>query len=198
MKPWQIILIVFGALVVISCGTVLSGFNGAKGAAIECDQQWGNVETVLQRRTDLIPSLVETVKGEASFEKTTIENVTAARASATQIKLSAGDLSDPAKMQQFQAAQNTLSGALSRLLVASENYPTLQANGSFKDLRAQIEGTENRIAVERHKYNQTVADLNKEVGLFPSSIGAGFAGVAPRRPFEADASAKTAPKVSFQ
>jgi LemA protein len=164
-----------------------------------CDQKWADVQTQLQRRYDLIPNLVATVKGQANFEKETLEKVTEARASATGIKLSGEDFTDPAKMEQFQKAQSQLSGALSRLLVASENYPDLKANAAFHDLRVDLEGTENRIARSRTDYNAAVKDYNSELGKIRGQAINKVTGkpFKKREYFNADVDAKAAPKVSF-
>lgn len=193
-------LIVFGAFVMlffVGCSTVVGGYNGAISARNACDAQYSNVEAVLQRRSDLVPNLVEVVKGAAGFEKSTLEAVVQARASATQVKLSADDLNDPEKIKRFQLAQDELGKSLGRLLAVSENYPTLKATDSFRDLQAQIEGTENRIAEERRKYNQSVQAMNNAIQTFPANIGAGIAGVTPRKPFEADEGTQKAPTVKF-
>jgi LemA protein len=164
-----------------------------------CEQKWGDVQAQYQRRYDLIPNLVATVKGQANFEQTTLEKVTEARASATQIKLSGEDFSDPAKIEQFQKAQSQLSGALSRLLVASENYPQLQANQAFHDLRIELEGTENRITRSRTDYNGAVKDYNAELGKIRGQAINKVTGhpFKKREYFNADTAAATAPKVSF-
>jgi LemA protein len=164
-----------------------------------CDQKWADVGTQLQRRYDLIPNLVATVKGQAKFEGDTLEKVTEARASATQMKLTGEDFSDPAKMAQFQKAQSQLSGALSRLLVASENYPNLQANTAFHDLRVDLEGTENRISRARQDYNAAVKDYNSELGKVRGQAINKITGKSfkKREYFQADTDAQAAPKVSF-
>jgi LemA protein len=164
-----------------------------------CDQKWADVQTQLQRRYDLIPNLVETVKGQAKFEKDTLEKVTEARASATQIKLSADDLTDPQKMEAFSKAQNQLGGALTRLLVASENYPELKSNAAFHDLRVDLEGTENRIQRARSDYNAAVKDYNAELGKIRGQVVNKVTGkpFKKREFFSASTEAQAAPKVSF-
>ncbi len=164
-----------------------------------CDQKWGDVQTQLQRRYDLIPNLVSTVKGQANFEKDTLEKVTEARASATQVKLSGEDFSDPQKMADFNKAQSQLSGSLSRLLVASENYPELKSNQAFHDLRVELEGTENRINRARQDYNAAVKDYNSELGKIRGQAVNKVTGkpFKKREYFSADVDAKAAPKVSF-
>ncbi len=164
-----------------------------------CDQKWADVQTQLQRRADLIPNLVQTVKGQAKFEQDTLDKVTQARASATQTKLSADDLTDPAKMEAFSKAQGELSSALTRLLVASENYPDLKANAAFHDLRVDLEGTENRIGRARTDYNAAVKDYNSELGKIRGQAINKVTGkpFKKREYFAAAADAQAAPKVSF-
>jgi LemA protein len=155
------------------------------------------VQNVYQRRADLVPNLVETVKGFATQERTVLEEVTRARASATSIQLTPQALNDPKALERFQAAQTQLSGALSRLLVAVERYPDLKSNQNFLALQSQLEGTENRITQERRKYNEAVRDYNTSVRLFPGSIVAGISGFQQKAFFEAAQDAATAPKVKF-
>jgi len=161
------------------------------------NEKWAQVQNVYQRRADLIPNLVETVKGFAAQERTVLEEVTRARASATAIQLTPQALNDPKALERFQAAQNQLSGALSRLLVTVERYPDLKSNQNFLALQTQLEGTENRITVERRRFNEAVRDYNTRVRLFPGSAVAGFAGYQPKAFFEATADAATPPKVKF-
>lgn len=158
--------------------------------------QWQQVENQYQRRLDLIPNIVNTVQGQADFEKSTLQAVIEARASATQIKLDPSNL-DEASMEKFQAAQNQLSSALSRLLVVSENYPQLQANGAFAELRAELEGCENRIANERMKFNNVAQDFNTYVQRFPKNIWAGMFNFKTRAYFHMKEGADTAPSVKF-
>jgi len=164
---------------------------------VAVDGAWSNVENVYQRRADLIPNLVETVKGVANFEKSTLTAVIEARAKATQIVLSPEVVNDPAKFRQFQAAQGELSAALGRLLAVAENYPELKANQNFLELQSQLEGTENRIAVERRRFNETVQDYNTAVRVFPASLVASMRGFTPKAFFEADQGAEKAPPVKF-
>jgi len=164
---------------------------------VAVDGAWSNVENVYQRRADLIPNLVETVKGVANFEKSTLTAVVEARAKATQIVLSPEVVNDPAKFRQFQAAQGELSAALGRLLAVAENYPELKANQNFLELQSQLEGTENRIAVERRRFNETVQDYNTAVRVFPASLVASMRGFTPKAFFEADQGAEKAPPVKF-
>ena len=158
--------------------------------------QWGTVESAYQRRLDLIPNLVETVKGYADFEKTTLTQVIEARAKATQVTIKADNL-NAESMKQFQAAQGELSGALSRLLVSVEQYPNLKANENFLDLQKQLEGTENRIAVERRKFNEMAQDYNTFIRQFPKNIWANLFGFEKKAYFEAEEGAEKAPKVNF-
>ncbi len=174
-----------------------STYNNLVSSDERVEQAWADVETQYQRRSDLIPNLVNTVKGAANFEQETLESVTNARARATSINLSADDLNDPAKIRQFQEAQAQLSGALGRLLAVSENYPELRATEAFRDLQAQLEGTENRINVARRDYNQAVQEYNTNVRRFPTNIVAGIAGFGRRQPFEADPGSEQAPTVDF-
>src|SRR3990170_2614928 len=161
------------------------------------NEKWAQAQNVYQRRADLVPNLVETVKGFAAQERTVLEEVTRARASATAIQLTPQALNDPKALERFQAAQNQLSGALSRLLVTVERYPDLKSNQNFLALQTQLEGTENRITVERRRFNEAVRDYNTRVRLFPGSAVAGFAGFQPKAFFEATADAATPPKVKF-
>jgi LemA protein len=162
----------------------------------EVKASWANVETAYQRRADLIPNLVKTVQGVANFEKSTITDVIAARASATQVKLDASDLSE-ANIAKYQAAQSQLSGSLSRLMAVAENYPQLKATENFSELQSQLEGTENRIKEERDRFNGTVKGFNNKVVTFPSSLIASFSGFAQKGYFQADAGASKAPNVDF-
>ncbi|MFD2203842.1 LemA family protein [Shivajiella indica] len=157
---------------------------------------WAEVETQYQRRADLIPNLVNTVKGYADFEQETLTAVIEARAKATSITLNADDLT-PEKIAQFQQAQDQLSGSLSRLLVAVERYPDLKANQNFLELQAQLEGTENRIAVARRNFNQTVQSYNASLRTFPNNLFAGWYGFETKGYFEAAQGAETAPTVQF-
>lgn len=172
------------------------GYNGMNSASKDVDQKWANVQSSYQRRADLIPNLVETVKGVADFEKTTLTQVIEARASATQIKVNADDLT-PEKLQQFQQSQGQLSQALGRLMVVSEQYPQLKANENFKSLQDQLEGTENRIKVSRDEFNASVKDYNIKVSNFPNNILAGIFNKKERPSFQAEAGAEKAPSVKF-
>jgi len=159
---------------------------------------WAEVENQYQRRADLVPNLVRTVQGAANFEKTTLQNVVEARAKVGSVHVDSSTIDDPAKLKQFEEAQGQLSGALSRLLVVAEQYPDLKATAAFRDLQAQLEGTENRITVARRRYIESVAEYNATVLRFPSSIGAGMRGMKPRPNFAATTpGAEKAPEVKF-
>jgi len=165
-----------------------------------CDEKWANIEAQLQRRYDLIPNLVKVVKAQAKFEGDTLTKITEARASATSIKMTADDLTDPAKFEAFQRAQDRLSGSLSRLMVASENYPELKANTAFHDLRVELEGTENRLLRSREEYNGAVKNYNAEIRKVGGTIINDMTGKAfkPRVFFSASAEAKSgAPQVDL-
>lgn len=186
------------ALAITVVGAQGCGYNGLVSADEQVKASWAQVENAYQRRADLIPNLVSTVKGSAQHEEKVLTEITAARASATQVKLEPGDLSDPAKLAAFEAAQSKLSGALGRLLVVSENYPDLKANAAFRDLQVQLEGTENRISVERRRYNESVQAYNTECRSFPTVVVAKIAGFKPKEPFHATATnADKPPEVKF-
>jgi LemA protein len=172
------------------------GYNKMVSLDEGVTSQWANVENVYQRRMDLIPNLVNTVKGYANFEQQTLVQVIEARAKATSVTIDPTNLTQ-ANLKQFQAAQGELSGALSRLLVTIERYPDLKANQNFLDLQAQLEGTENRIAVERRKFNEMVQAYNSYIRSFPRVIYAGWFGFEKKAYFEADEGAKEVPKVDF-
>jgi LemA protein len=198
MRSKGAIAILVVVLLVLFAGCAgCSTYNSMIGAEEQVEESWANVETAYQRRADLIPNLVNTVRGAADFEQETLESVTQARANATSINLSADDLTDPAQVRAFQEAQSQLSGALSRLLAVSENYPQLRATEAFRDLQAQLEGTENRINVSRMDYNETVRGYNTQVRRFPANVFAGIFGFETRTPFEAEAGAEQAPTVDF-
>ena len=174
------------------------GINSVPTAEEQVNAKWGDLQADYQRRADLIPNLVATVKGYAQQEKTVLTQVTEARAKATSVQLNAGDLTDPAKVQAFQSAQNQLSGSLGRLLVSVEAYPDLKSNQNFLALQDQLEGTENRIEIARRDYNESVREYNTLIRTFPTAIGAKvFYGAKPKVPFEAAAAAQNAPTVSF-
>ncbi len=196
MKKGTITLLVIGVLILIMVGGTLTTYNGliAKDEAVAT--AWGNIQSQYQRRADLIPNLVSTVKGYAKHESETLESVMAARAKATQITVNADNLT-PEKLKQYQAAQGELSQALGRLMAVSENYPNLKANENFSELQAQLEGTENRINESRQIYNSAVQTYNVSVRRFPANIVAVMFGFDKKNQFEAEAGAEKAPKVEF-
>jgi LemA protein len=174
------------------------GYNSLVTADEQVKAAWAQVENVYQRRADLIPNLVNTVKGSAQHEEKVLTEVTAARASATQVKLSVDDLSDPDKVKQFEEAQAKLSSSLGRLIATAESYPDLKANAAFRDLMGQLESTENRISVERRRYNEAVRDYNVKTREFPTLIAAKIWHFKPKEPFKATtAGAEKAPEVKF-
>lgn len=186
-------LVVVGLLVFFG----ISVNNGLVEKEEAVEGAWAQVENQYQRRADLIPNLVNTVKGAANFEQETLTSVIEARSKATSVNINASDLSDPAKFQQFQQAQGELSGALSRLLVSVERYPELKANSNFRDLQSQLEGTENRISTERKRFNDTAQSYNSSIRKFPTSIFASIGGFERKAYFEADQGAENAPTVDF-
>jgi LemA protein len=192
MKTLLIVL----AVIVLICLIGGCSYNGMVSKEETVKARWGSVQSQYQRRSDLIPNLVATVKGAANFEKSTLVDVTNARARATSIQVDPTKL-DPETIQKYQAAQGQLSTALGRLLVASENYPTLRANDNFTALQAQLEGTENRINVARIDYNGAVQDYNTTVRSFPAVITAKIFGFNEKGSFQAEEGAEKAPKVSF-
>lgn len=196
MNTKILILLVIAGLVLLIGGCGCSGYNGLVQQDETVKKAWNNVESDYQRRADLIPNLVNTVKGEANFEKSTLENVVAARASATQMKVDPDNLS-PEKLAEFQAKQGQLSQALGRLLMVTENYPNLRANDAFRNLQTQLEGTENRIKVSRNDFNQAVADYNIKVRSFPMNLMAGMFGFKAKEGFKAEAGSEKAPEVTF-
>jgi len=185
-------------LVVIAGVFFARKYNQLVGLQQKVDAQWAQVQNVYQRRADLIPNLVNTVSGAANFEKSTLEAVTNARASVGRVQLDPNKApSDAAQLEQFQAAQGQLSNALSRLLLVSERYPELKANQNFLSLQAQLEGTENRISVERGNFNQTVQEYNVAVRSFPTVLIAGMLGFPPKPFFTAQPGAEKPPPVQF-
>ncbi len=184
------------AAVVIIGGWAVSAYNGMVGVQEEATTALANVQSAYQRRADLIPNLVETVKGYAAHEQGTFEAVVNARAKATQITLDPTNLT-PEKLQEFQKAQGELGSALGRLIAVQENYPDLKANENFKDLQVQLEGTENRINEARNKFNAVVQNYNVVIRSFPKNILAGMFGFDKMTKFEADADAQKAPQVKF-
>jgi LemA protein len=197
-------MIALGCLgVVVLVGLVLllvgvAGYNHLNALNQATNSQWANVQSLYQRRSDLIPNLVQTVAGSANFEKSTLEDVTNARASVGRVTIDASHApDDAAKLQEFQQAQGQLSNALSRLLVVSENYPQLRSTEGFRELQAQLEGTENRISVARNDFNAAVQAYDTSVHAFPAVLYAGLFGFHDKPYFQADASAQTAPSVHF-
>lgn len=189
----KLLFVVLASLALSGCG-----YNNLQGLDENVKASWAEVENQYQRRSDLIPNLVEVVKGYAKHEKETLTAVVEARAKATQTNINPGNLSNQAAFDQFQKAQDQLSGALSRLMVVVEKYPDLKANENFRDLQSQLEGTENRITVARGRYIGTVAEYNKGVRYFPTNLTAKYMlHLEPRATFTATEEAKTAPKVKF-
>jgi LemA protein len=185
-------------IVLMAGGCALTSYNGLVGASQAVDAQWGQVENVYQRRADLIPNLVATVKGAASFEQDTLIAVTQARASVGQMKVDAANLpNDPAAFAKFEQAQQGLSGALQRLMVVVERYPELKANQNFRDLQVQLEGTENRISVERMRFNEVAQGYNTRRQQFPTVIFANMMGFLPKAYFKAQVGSDVAPTVDF-
>ena len=196
MKKGTITGIVIAALLVFLFAGGCSSYNGMVDADQAVEKQWGNVQNQYQRRSDLIPNLVATVKGYATHESETLEKVTQARAAATSVNINAEELNEET-LAKFQEAQNQLTGALKSLLAVSEAYPDLKANENFRDLQVQLEGTENRIATERMRYNEAVEVYNKMVLRFPGNIFAGLFGFDRKDMFKAEEGAQHAPKVEF-
>ena len=190
---WIVVLVVILILLGFSA---YRSYNGMVTRSEQVTAQWGNVETSYQRRADLIPNLVNTVKGYADFERETLEAVINARSKASSIQVNPENLT-PESLQQFQEAQSGLGGALSRLLVVIERYPDLKANQNFMDLQAQLEGTENRISTERRKFNEVAQGYNTFIRLFPRNIWAGLFGFDKKPYFEATEGSDQAPVVQF-
>ncbi|MBC6608647.1 LemA family protein [Hymenobacter sp. BT188] len=190
----RLLLYLFGLMVLLTQSSC--GYNGMVERDEAVKAQWGNVQNAYQRRADLIPNLVNTVKGAANFEQSTLTGVIEARAKATSVQLNADQLT-PENIQKFQEAQSQLSAGLGRLLAVSENYPELKANANFQELQAQIEGTENRINVERNKFNNMTNDYNGFIRQFPNNLFAGVFGFSAKGYFEADAASQKAPTVQF-
>ncbi|MDP2359782.1 MAG: LemA family protein [bacterium] len=199
MKKGWIILIGLLVVIVLLVMSAVGKYNTLVTLDEGVTGQWGNVENVYQRRADLIPNLVETVKGYAAHEQETLTGVIEARAKATQVsaELTPEAMNDPQALARFQAAQGELSSALARLMVVVERYPDLKANQNFLDLQTQLEGTENRIAVERRRFNDLARDFNAAIRRFPANFVAGIAGLGKHAYFEAEQGAEKAPKVDF-
>ena len=201
MKKSTIIILVSAAtflflFILLPIGYGIGSYNKLVTSEETVNSQWANVESQYQRRADLIPNLVQTVKGYATHESSTLEGVMEARAKATQITIDPKNMT-PEKLQQYQAAQGQVGAALGRLMVVSENYPNLKANENFLELQAQLEGTENRIAVERGRFNELAKEFNTSIRRFPTNIVAGIAGLQKKPYFEAEKAAAKAPAVKF-
>lgn len=197
----KVILVTLAAIILLGI-IIVSKSVGVYNTIISLDEgvkaQWAQVENTYQRRFDLIPNIVATVQGEADFEKSTLTAVVDARSHmGGVVKVDNEMLGDEVAMKRFQESQATLGNALQRLMVVTENYPNLKSNAAFQDLRIELEGSENRIAVERMKYNEVVKEYNTTIRQFPNSIIAGFAGASPKVQFSADAGASSAPQVKF-
>lgn len=192
-KFMPLILLALAALLAFSmCGSYNTAVNNDENVK----KAWSQVENQYQRRADLIPNLVNTVKGYANFEQSTLQAVVEARAKATSVTIKTDDL-NPEKIREFEQAQGALSGALGRLLAVSENYPDLKANQNFMDLQKQLEGTENRISVERKTFNETVQTYNAHIRKFPTNLITGIFGFSPKGYFQAQSGAEKAPEVKF-
>lgn len=191
-KTWIIVIAVIAVIAIYSTST----YNSMVAQEEAVSTAWSNVENQYQRRSDLIPNLVNTVKGYATHEKETFDAVVSARAKATQTTVSIDDLT-PEKMQAYQRAQGEVGSALSRLLAVTENYPELKANENFKELQVQLEGTENRISVERRNFNKTTREYNTAIRKFPRNIVAGMFGFEKHPYFEAEEGSEKAPEVKF-
>lgn len=198
MSKISIVLIAIVGLIVVLGLSAVGTYNGLVGKQQGVDAAWAQVLNQYQRRADLVPNLVKTVEGSANFEKSTLESVVNARASVGRVTIDPSKAPvDAATLQKFQEAQGQFSSALSRLLVVAENYPDLKASAGFRDLQAQLEGTENRIAVERGRFNEVVMSYNTGIRQFPTLIFAGMLGFHPKPYFQADAGAEKAPEVKF-
>jgi LemA protein len=197
VKTGLVVLAVVALVALGAVGWFVSVGNDlvAKGQAVQ--ESWAQVQNVYQRRADLIPNLVETVKGFAAQERTVLEEVTRARAAASSMQITPEVLNDPAALRKFQELQSQLGSALSRLLVTVERYPELKSNQNFLALQSQLEGTENRIAVERRRYNETVREYNTAVRRFPASIVASMRGFREKAFFEATPGSQTPPAIKF-
>lgn len=187
---------VIAVIIVLLLITFIAPYNNMVRKDEACSKAWANVENVYQRRLDLIPNLVKTVQGAADYERGTLEAVVNARAKATSVQVDANNLTEEA-IAKFQAAQDELSSALSKMLVTIERYPELKANQNFLELQAQLEGTENRIAVERNNFNNTVNEYNSYIRKFPNNIVAGLFNFDKKGYFKATAGAENAPDVNF-
>ena len=196
MKKGCIGLIVLGVIALALFGWVKGAYNGLVASQESVETAWGNVENVYQRRADLIPNLVETVKGYAKHEQETLEGVIEARANATKVTIDPTNMT-PEDLQKYQAAQGDVTNALSKLIAVAEAYPDLKANQNFLELQSQLEGTENRIAVERNKFNEVAREYNTKRRRFPTNVIAGIFSFGDRPYFQAQPGADVAPKVDF-
>lgn len=191
-----VVIGVLAGLVLILLAGGCNNYNKFVGMEEDVENAWSKVQSAYQERADLVPNLVATVKGAADFERGTLEAVTNARAKATSVQVDPTNLT-PEKMAEFQKAQSELGQSIGRLLVSVESYPTLQANASFRDLQAQLEGMENRIRVERNRYNDSSTAYNKSIRRFPASFFASIFGFSQKAQFEAQEGSQNAPKVAF-
>ncbi len=197
MKKGWIILIAVIVILLLIIGKVVGIYNNLVALEERVNQAWAQVSNQYQRRADLIPNLVETVKGYAKHERETLEAVIQARANATNLTVTPEVLNDPQAFAKFTQVQGEISSALTRLMAVVENYPNLKANENFLSLQAQLEGTENRISVERKRFNETVQDYNTRIRRFPTNIVAGMFGFGKKQYFEAQPGAEVAPQVKF-
>lgn len=196
MNSKNLILIIVLAVLVLFGFRACSGYNSMVSLDENVKNKWANVQSDYQRRADLIPNLVNTVKGAANFEQETLTRVIEARSKATSVQIDPSNIT-PEKLAEYQQAQAGVSSALGRLLAVVENYPDLKANQNFRDLQAQLEGTENRIKVSRNDFNAAVQEYNSSVRRFPNNIFANMFGFSVKQGFQAEAGAETAPKVEF-
>jgi LemA protein len=197
MRSGLLVLAVIALIVIIGLGWAVSVNNRLVGRDQTVQESWAQVQNIYQQRADLVPNLVETVRGFAAQERTVLEEVTRARANVAGVKVTPEVLNDPAALRKFQEAQNQLSGALSRLLVTVERYPELKSNQNFLQLQSQLESIENRVAVERRRFNESVRDYNTEVRRVPGSLVASFRGFREKPFFEAAPGSEAAPKIKF-
>src|SRR3954469_2156039 len=200
MKKWGIgcaVLGVIGLIIIILVAIAGGSYNRLVGLKQNVDKQWAQAENVYQRRADLVPNLVATVSGAANFEKSTLTEITEARASVGKVQINQGGTPTPAQLAEFDRAQGALSSALSRLLVVAENYPSLKATANFQELQSQLEGTENRISVERGRFNDLARDYNSAIRRVPAVFFAGIMGFKEKPYFAAKPGAEDAPKVEF-
>lgn len=194
MSKTKIALLAMGAIVLMLVFWTCNGFNGLTSADQGLQKDWSNVETNYQRRTDLYNSIIKTIEGSATFEKSTLKEVLEARAKATQLKV---DINDPASLEAYQKAQSNLQGSFSRLMAVAENYPDLKTTKQFGDFQIQIEGTENRINTARRDYNTAIEKYNLKVKRFPGNILAGLFGFDAKPYYKADEGTEKAPNIEF-